>query len=110
MFQALSRKERVLQLCERDLIQRMQARVKPENLRDIVVSADNLAIPFFRQMGFQKHFPAETPRTFFAEIVCADDNSTLMTMALNPEIDYAGLDDWVECMASFLQSFRRALK
>jgi hypothetical protein len=36
----------------------MQARVKPENLRYIVVSADNSAIPFFKQMGFQKHFPA----------------------------------------------------
>jgi hypothetical protein len=40
------------------------------------------------------------PRTFLPEIVCAYDNSTLMIMALDPEIDYAGLDDWVECMAA----------
>jgi N-acetylglutamate synthase-like GNAT family acetyltransferase len=41
----------------RSLLRRMQTRVKPENLRSIVASADNSAIPSFKQMGFQKHFP-----------------------------------------------------
>jgi N-acetylglutamate synthase-like GNAT family acetyltransferase len=84
----------------RYLIRRMHARLQSEGLRNFIVSADDSAIVFFRRSGFSAHFPPEAPREFFASIVCSYEHSTLMVLTIGPEIDYAGMDDWIDRVAA----------
>jgi histone acetyltransferase len=78
--------------------------LQAQDIRYLIVYADDSAIGYFHRVGFSTQFPSDAPQDYFKPYVSQYDSATLMISPIDPDLDYKNSNFWTAAVREYLSS------